>query len=136
MRGLSQPRLDGTGYSPMEILWNARNVFVGDGGVVTKLEGHLASRLPEMRPGLRMHQCLVPVEGLLSIFRQAGKRSVLFCLQRFFDEIPYFERQRNPIPFGPAAESFVDRLFQDDVDARIGCGHGIFPLKCCVQKRV
>lgn len=70
--GLSQSRLDCTGYSPMEILSNARDVFVGDGGVVPKIEGHLASRSFEMRPGLRMCQCLVPVEGLLSIFRQAA----------------------------------------------------------------
>jgi len=78
----------------MEILWNARDVFVSNGGVVPKLEGHLASRSLEMCPGLRMRHGLAPVERLLSIFRQVGKRSVLFRLQRIFDEIPSRLAQR------------------------------------------
>ena len=47
MRGLSQSRLDCTGYSPMEILWNARDVFIGNGGMVPKLEGHLTPIIHE-----------------------------------------------------------------------------------------
>ena len=125
VRSVSQPRLDCTGYSPMEILWNARDVFVGNGGVVPKLEGHLASRSLEMCPGLRMRHGLAPVERLLPIFRQVGKRSVLFRFQRIFDEISHFERQRDAISFSPAAEPFIDRLFQDNIDARIGCRHGV-----------
>ena len=72
-----------------------------------------------------MRHGLAPVERLLSIFRQVGKRSVLFRLQRIFDEISHFERQRDAISLSPAAEPFVDRLFQDDVDARIGCRQGV-----------
>ena len=125
MRGLSQSRLDGTGYSPMEILWNARDVFVGNGGMVPKLERHLTSRSFEMCPSLRMRQGLAPIERLLSIFRQVGKRSVLFYFQRIFDEISHFERQRDAISLGPAAKPFIYRFFQDDVDARMGCGHGV-----------
>lgn len=93
MRGLSQPRLYCTGYSPMEILRNTRDVFVGNGGMVPKLERHLTSRSLEMCPSLRMCHGLAPVERLLSIFRQVGKRSVLFCLQCIFDEISHFEGQ-------------------------------------------
>lgn len=122
---MSQSRLDCTGYSPMEILWNERDVFVGNGGMIPKLEGHLASRSLEMCPRLRMRHGLAPVERLLSIFCQVSKRSVLFCLQRIFDEISHFERQGDAISLSPAAEAFIDRLFQDDVDARIGCGHGV-----------
>ena len=120
----------------MEILWNARDVFVGNGGMVPKLEGHLVSRSLEMCPSLRMRHGLAPVERSLSIFRQVGKRSVLFCLQRIFDEISHFERQRDAISLSPAAEPFVDRLFQDDIDARIGCGHGDSYLRFYVWKEV
>jgi hypothetical protein len=125
VRGLSQSRLDGTGYSPMEILWDARDVFVASGRVVPEFEGHLASRSLEMRPSLRMRQGLASIERLLSIFRQVGKHSVLFCLQRIFDEISHFERQRDAFSLGPTAKPFIDRLFKDNVDARIGCGHGV-----------
>lgn len=83
-----------------------------------------------------MRHGLVPIEGLLSIARKTGKRSVFFCFQRFFHKIPYLERKRDPLPFGPAAEPFVQRLFQDDVDARIGCGHGVYPFKICLQNEV
>jgi hypothetical protein len=135
VRSVSQPRLDCTGYSPMEISWNTRDVFVSNSGMVSKLEGHLASRSLEVFPRLRMRHGLAPVERLLSIFRQVGKRSVLFCLQRIFDEISHFERQRDTISLSPAAEPFVDRLFQDDIDARIACGHGV-RLRFYVQKEV
>lgn len=91
MRGLSQSRLDRTGYSPMKILWNARNIFASNAGMVPKLEGHLASRSLEMCPSLRMRHGFVAVERPLSIFRQFGKRAVLFCFQCIFDEISYFE---------------------------------------------
>ena len=72
-----------------------------------------------------MRHSLAPVERLLPIFRQVGKRSVLFCLQRIFDEISHFERQRDAISLSPAAEPFIDRLFQDDIDAKISCGQGV-----------
>jgi len=47
VRSMSQPRLDRTGYSPMEISWNARDVFIGNGGMVPKLEGHLTPIIHE-----------------------------------------------------------------------------------------
>jgi hypothetical protein len=47
VRSVSQPQLDGAGYSPMEILWNARDVFVNNGGVIPKLEGHLTPIIHE-----------------------------------------------------------------------------------------
>jgi hypothetical protein len=72
-----------------------------------------------------MRQGLAPVERLLSIFRQVGKRSVLFCLQRIFDEISHFERQRDTVSPSPAAEPFVDRGFKDNVYTRIFHGHGV-----------
>ena len=93
MRGLSQPRLDSTGYSLTEIFRNAGDVFVDNGGMVPKLERHLASRSFEVCPRLRMCLGLAAVERLLSIFRQVSKRSVLFCLQRIFDKISHFEGQ-------------------------------------------
>lgn len=125
MRGLSQSRLDGTGYSPMEILWNARDVFIGNGRMIPEFEWQLTSRSFEMCPSLRMRLGVAPVERFLSIFGQVCKRSVLFCLQRIFDEISHFERQRDAVSLSPATEPFIDRFFQDDVDARIGCGHGV-----------
>ena len=42
MRGLSQPRFDRARNSPVEILWNAGDVFVDDGGVIAKLKVHPA----------------------------------------------------------------------------------------------
>jgi len=90
---MSQSRLDGTGYSPMEILWNTRDVFIGNGGMIPKFEEQLTSRSFEMCPSLRMRLGVAPVERFLSIFGQVGKRSVLFCFQRIFDEISHFERQ-------------------------------------------
>jgi hypothetical protein len=111
MRGLSQSQLNCSGYSPMKILWNARDISGCNGRMVSKLEGHLASRSLEMCPRLRMRQGFAPIERLLSIFRQVGKRSVLFCLQRIFDEISNLERQRDTIPLGPAPEPFINRFF-------------------------
>jgi hypothetical protein len=109
----------------MEILWNARDVFIGNGRMIPEFNGQLASRSLEMHPSLRVRQGLASIERLLSIFRQVGKRSVFFCLQRIFDKISHFERQRDAVSLGPATEPFVDRLLQDDVDARIGCRHGV-----------
>jgi hypothetical protein len=82
-----------------------------------------------------MRQSLAPVERLLSIFRQVGKRSFLFCLQRIFDEISHFERQRDTVSPSPAAEPFIDRHFQDDIDARIGCGHVVLTSGFACEKK-
>lgn len=83
-----------------------------------------------------MRHGLAPVKRPLSIFCEVSKRSVLFSLQGIFDEISHFERQRDAVSLRPAAESFIDRFFQDDVNVKIGCGHGVLTWGFYVRKEV
>ena len=66
MRGSSQSRLDGIGYSPMDILWNARDVFIGNGRMIPELERHLTPVFMSVSASIAIRCCDGPLAGGLA----------------------------------------------------------------------